>query len=1015
MTKKTDREGRRDFLQTSFLAGAAAVLAGAVPCQARRGGGKEPDRTQVHAAGQGVEDEKRTVFTTCLGCNARCGLEVHVCNERIDHVSGNPYHPYNMAGEPLDYATPLAEALAVPAPACAKAQEAMNYAYSPYRITQPLKRAGRRGEGKFEPISWERLVQEVADGGRLFASAGDNDVYPGLKDVLKDDPIDPKDPGLGSMRNGFVFIGGRDQGGYKDFSDRFVKQAVGSTNRIGHTDICGLGFRMGNYALTEGKDVELKADPMACEYMLVFGANVYEALQPGINFYGALMARRHAEGSLKFVVVDPRGTNASAHADAWLAVKPGQDNALAMGLIRVLLEENLFDSAFLSCFNEALAAQKGFTGYTNACHLVVTQKGHAKEGRFLLMEDVDPALKGKDEGKAWTVAGPGGKAQDFDKASSADLDFNGAVALADGSTLACATSFALMKKEVLANALETYSQLSGIGVGDIQKTARDFAAHGRKAGVCQYHGAGNYVGGTYAAYAVAMLSVLVGSINQQGGYMCSSGKAADWKKGLFDLASFSGARKPEGVKISREGAVYEKSAEYREKKAAGGTGYPARRPWYSFTRGGLCTEAMNGIDQGYPYGCKVLFTFFFNPVYSIPGGQRYVETLKDKAKVPLHVSIDVTVNESNIYADYIVPNLTYLEGQYSFMSPHAPALKFTTVRFPAIEPLTGQTADGRHFSMETFLVDLAEYLKLPGFGKDAIKDAGGGLHALHKAEDYYVRGLANLASNAKLPKAGDEECAFVRQNYPLFKFRGLMDQGVWRQVCTMAVRGGIFKDRYEDLFKNGAQKKAIARIALYNEKLASSIDSITGKRQWGTLRLAKATEAGGGVIAEKDAQWPFAAVTYKMNVHGQSRTSSHKWSMELFPENFAYINVKDCEKLGVKEGETVRIASRHCPEGILIKARPTALVAEGVVAVSFHYGHTQCGASKLFIKDARKVLLGGPVAGDAAALKPDARLGKGASFNKLGRLDESQGRLPLTDPLGGIPDFSSTRVNVAKA
>lgn len=1006
MTKTTDREGRRNFLRTSFLAGATAVLTGATLCEA-----KSKERKEANKAHN--QDEKRTVFTTCLGCNARCGLEVHVRNEKIDHISGNPYHPYNMAGEPLDYATPLAKALLVPAPACAKAQEAMNYAYNPYRITQPLKRVGKRGEGKFEPISWDTLIKEVADGGQLFASIGDKDIYPGLKDVLKDDPIDPKDPGLGSMRNGFVFIGGRDQNGYKDFSDRFVKQAVGSTNRISHTDICGLGFRMGNYALTEGKEVELKADPMACEYMLVFGANVYEALQPGINFYGSLMAKRHAEGSLQFVVIDPRATNASAHADAWLAVKPGQDGALAMGFIRVMLEENLINAEFLSCHNKALAEQKGFTGYTNACHLVVTQKGHAKEGKFLLMEDIDPTFKGKEEGKAWIVVDPEGKAQHFAKDCSAQLDFDGTVALADGSTIACATSFAIMKKEVLSNTLETYSQLSGISIGVMQKTARDFASHGYKAGVCQYHGAGNYVGGTYAAYAVAMLSVLIGSINQKGGYMQSSGKAADWKKGLFDLASFTGARKPAGVKISREGAIYEKSAEYKEKKAAG-SGYPAKRPWYSFTRGGLCTEAMNGIDQRYPYGCKVLFTFFFNPVYSIPGGQRYIETLKDKTKVPLHVSIDVTVNESNLYADYIVPNLTYLEGQYSYMSPHAPALKFTTVRFPAIEPLTGKTADGRHFSMETFLVDLAEYLKLPGFGKDAIRDADGGLHPLHKSEDFYVRGLANLASNAKLPEAGEEECAFVRQNYPLFPFKGLMDQSVWRQVCTMAVRGGIFTDRYETLFKKSAQKKAVTRIAIYNEKLASAFDSMTGKKYCGTLHLSQATEAKGDVIAEKDAQWPFTAVTYKMNVHGQSRTTCHTWSMELFPENFAHMNLKDCEKLGVHEGELIRISSRHCPSGILIKAHPTALIAEGVVAVSFHYGHTQCGASKIFIKDAQNVLLGGSEAGDTKALKPNALLGQGASFNLLGRLDESQGTLPLTDPLGGIPDFSSTRVNIVK-
>lgn len=161
-------------------------------------------------------------------------------------------------------------------------------------------------------------------------------------------------------------------------------------------------------------------------------------------------------------------------------------------------------------------------------------------------------------------------------------------------------------------------------------------------------------------------------------------------------------------------------------------------------------------------------------MYSIPGGTSYVTALKDTGKVPLHVSIDVCVNESNIYADYIVPSLSWLEGMYSFMSPHAPALKFTTVRVPAIVPLTGKTADGRPFSMETFLIDLAEYLKLPGFGKDAIPGNDGKMYPLHCAEDFYVRALGNLASNCKLKEAPASETDLVRANYPVFAYNWML-------------------------------------------------------------------------------------------------------------------------------------------------------------------------------------------------------------------------------------------------
>lgn len=948
------------------------------------------------------------VASTCLGCNARCGVRCFVKDGRLDHVTGNPYNPCNMAGRPLAYDTPAEESLSVPSPACGKAQEAMHDCYNPIRILQPLKRTGPRGSGRFGPIPWEQLIREVADGGKLFAGIGDTTVYPGLRSVLSDDPIDPADPSLGSRRNGFIFIGGRDQAGYQDFSNRFVKDAVGSVNRISHTDICGLGFRMGNFVLTDGQDVELKADVMSCEYMLVFGVNVYEALQPGINFYGALMAERHAAGKLKFVVVDPRATNASCHADQWLPVIPGQDGALAMGMLRVMLEENLFDKDFLSCFNDAGAKAMGLCGITDSCHLVVTDGKSGKDGKKLTASDLQAGLDEKKEGAGPCVMTAPGSAAIAAGADSALLEAEGEVKLADGTTVHCATAFTLMKKAVMETSLEDYAKRCGIGAGVIRGVAREFASHGHKAAVCQYHGAGNYVGGTYASWAVAMLNVLTGSINRKGGYLRGSGSAGDWKKGVFSLTDFEGKRKTGGVRISREKNVYEKSAEYKEKKAKGGTGYPARRPWFPVTRGGLCVEAMNGIAQGYPYACQVLFTFFFNPVYSIPGGTSYVTALKDTEKVPLHVSIDVCVNESNIYADYIVPSLSWLEGMYSFMSPHAPALKFTTVRVPAIVPLTGKTADGRPFSMETFLIDLAEYLKLPGFGKDAIPGNDGKMYPLHCAEDFYVRALGNLAANCKLKEAPASETDLVRANYPVFAYNWMLPPALWRQVCTLLTRGGVFRDSYDSVFSGDEQKKGIKKILLWSEKLACSRNSITGKRNSGTLTLAPACEASGRDVTDEDREWPFTAVTYKMNVHCQSRTSCHTWALEIFPENRAVINALDARKLGIRAGDKIRITSRSCALGIVAAAEPSTLVRPGCVAISFHYGHWQMGASSLSIRDAGHAVMGGPV-------RADRKMGTGVSFNRLGRLDVSMGGTPLVDCVGGIPDFSSTRVKITKA
>ena len=113
-------------------------------------------------------------------------------------------------------------------------------------------------------------------------------------------------------------------------------------------------------------------------------------------------------------------------------------------------------------------------------------------------------------------------------------------------------------------------------------------------------------------------------------------------------------------------------------------------------------------------------------------------------------------------------------------------------------------------------------------------------------------------------------------------------------------------------------------------------------------------------------------------------------------------------KLGIRAGDKIRITSRSCALGIVAAAEPSTLVRPGCVAISLHYGHWQMGASSLSIRDAGHAVMGGPV-------RADRKMGTGVSFNRLGRLDVSMGGTPLVDCVGGIPDFSSTRVKITKA
>lgn len=991
---------------------AAAALGVAAPRTARANEKdvkwRSPRNVQKSAATQ-LDPGTKTVHSVCLGCNARCGVRAVIEDGKLVKHSGNPYHPYNQRFDPIRYDTPVAQTLAIGSPVCGKSQDAPSYVYSPYRLLKPLKRSGPRGSGQFEPIEWDQMIREIALGGKLFAHLGEDRLVPGIKSLDSDAPIDPAAPELGPVRNGFVFIGGRDQNARKEFSDRFVKLSLGSQNRIGHTDICGIGFRMGNFALTEGKEVELKADPVHAEYILVIGANIYEALQPGVNTYAATVAHRSSDGKVKFTIVDPRATNASTHAENWIAIKPGQDGAFAMGLIRWIVDHERYNKAFLAAPNPKAAEARGHGCYSNATHLVITDPAHKNYRRFLRAGDLTPGLPAADAGK-FMVIDTKGSLVAFDAAAEAELEAPRAVMDAAGSEVTVATSFSLMKREVSERTVSQYAELAGVETSDIVNTAREFTSHGTRAAVTQYHGAGNYLSGTYASYPVAMLNALIGSVDRKGGYLGPGGGLGRWNDGLYNLASFPGQRKASGPAISREGFAYERTSEYKK------SGYPAKRPWYPFSLGGLCVEAMSGIDQQYPYACKILFTYFFDPVYSIPGGYRYVETLKSHDKVPLHVSIDIAVNESNLYADYIVPDVTYAEGHYGFLTPHAPAARFTGIRTPTIEPVTGTTRDGRPFCEETLFIDLAKAAGLPGFGADSIKGKDGKTYALDRGEDFYVRAIANVADSAKVPGAADDEVAFVEKNYPVAKYRQVLPADEWRKVCYALARGGVFSTRYEDVFDGEKHRFGVKRVALYNETLATTRNSITGEQFSGTLRYTpRATPKGRDPDALDSRDYPFSIVTHKMNLHTQSRTVLSSISMEVFPTNYVNMNAADAKRLGLKDRDLVRVSSRSNPKGIRGQLKTTRLVRPGTVSVSFHYGHTQLGASSLPIRDAEKVFLGGKTVADAAGLKGNPRHATGLNYNDVARLDEDFGNTPMVDVQAGIPDFSSTRVKVERA
>jgi len=203
---------------------------------------------------------------------------------------------------------------------------------------------------------------------------------------------------------------------------------------------------------------------------------------------------------------------------------------------------------------------------------------------------------------------------------------------------------------------------------------------------------------------------IFGSINASAG-------THEFLKGRYDLESFEGAYKANGLNLSRSGKYYETSSEFKRKVAAGGSGYPAQQPWYPISMP-LVNETLTSHAAGYPYRVKALINYMTNVVYGQAGLETAVlDALKDSKSLPLFIGIDAFMNETNAYADYIVPDGVNLENWALPNSLWGTIAKTSVVRYPAVAAKQDRAADGTLIDVEAFYIAVAKRHGLKGFGK----------------------------------------------------------------------------------------------------------------------------------------------------------------------------------------------------------------------------------------------------------------------------------------------------------
>ncbi|MGJ7916557.1 molybdopterin-dependent oxidoreductase [Massilia sp. LXY-6] len=242
---------------------------------------------------------KTLVRATCPhDCPDTCAILVTVEDGVATEVKGDPDHP-TTAGV-----------------LCTKVSRYVERTYHPDRLLTPMRRVGRKGEGKFEPISWEQALEEIAARLKPIAARDPQAILPysycGTMGLVQGEAM--------AMRF-FNKLGA-------SFLDRTVCATAGFT---------GYKYTIG---ASIGTDIEQFQD---AKLILIWGGN---PIASNLHFW--MRVQEAKRRGAKLIAIDPYCSLTAEKCHQHIAVMPGTDSALALGMMHVLVKENLLDHDYIA-------------------------------------------------------------------------------------------------------------------------------------------------------------------------------------------------------------------------------------------------------------------------------------------------------------------------------------------------------------------------------------------------------------------------------------------------------------------------------------------------------------------------------------------------------------------------------------------------------------------------------------------------------------------------------------------
>ncbi|MBI4758666.1 MAG: molybdopterin-dependent oxidoreductase, partial [Chloroflexi bacterium] len=231
-------------------------------------------------------------------CPDTCGWLVTVRDGVAVEIKGDPHHPFTRGW------------------LCVKVRAYLQFVYHPDRLLYPLKRVGAKGEGRFRRISWDEALDTIASKWQeIIARYGPEAILPysysGTLGVVQNDGLD---------RRFFNRLGASEL-------ERTICSAAGME---------GVRYSLG---ANKGADPE---SMVHAKLILIWGANPATTHPHYIPFIQDAKRR-----GARVVLIDPRRTRTAPFADQHLQIFPGTDAALALGMMRAMVDHGWHDQDYV--------------------------------------------------------------------------------------------------------------------------------------------------------------------------------------------------------------------------------------------------------------------------------------------------------------------------------------------------------------------------------------------------------------------------------------------------------------------------------------------------------------------------------------------------------------------------------------------------------------------------------------------------------------------------------------------